>query len=315
MQNHSVISSQKRITGKVVANDNSWVVHMSVTDENQTYSRIVSVHTCQAVLEVSALLTALAVDPVGVLGSDDPNLQSDIQQLTDMSTSKDESASSPRPDAPTTASKDKSESKQLSPQPPDIAHDERINIEDDDNRWLDEVLFLGGVGLALETGITAPLRPGAAAWADLRFHRVFVETMAYFIPETTLSVSNSSSTDAENIKWSTTSVVISVSAGQQFDTNRITLGWSLGMNGIYIRAASVGVVAPRNTSIWVAATSIGAKLRWRLFKAGGVFFDPGLQVLWSKPNFSIEGIGVIQQSSRVAALGMVGLFLKWGKRK
>ena len=85
-------STAKQLRGEVSRIDSNWRVHLVIRDGEQTWERMLEVHTCRGAMDVAILLSALAMDSQKVLQSPDPSLQPQLDRLGQLPLSADETA-------------------------------------------------------------------------------------------------------------------------------------------------------------------------------------------------------------------------------
>lgn len=321
--------AQKRLVhGEVIEFGAQWRVQLTVTEESQQYSRSVTVNTCHAALEVAALLTALAVDPVTVLHSKDASLQAGMVQLNGISEQPAEvieplAKRSSLKNSQTTslparniASKADGEirEKDTTDSVATTASKEantKASITVSSNGLVPSVFpirFMGGAGVALDTGTLASVRPAVAVIGGLFYKQWMAKVSVRYLPLVTKEVEFS----GDLVEWSSQGGMAALGLGQSLALRRWSLGWSLELAAMGIWAESDGIVQPKRSKVWIGKGGLGAHVAWRFSKYMGIWFEPSVDILFARPAFFVEGMGVVYQPNRVVAGALICLFFTRG---
>ncbi|MBN2527554.1 MAG: hypothetical protein JXR76_14260 [Deltaproteobacteria bacterium] len=308
-----VAATNRRVHGEIRAVDARWVVGMRVFDDSQPYERTITVHTCHAALEVAALLTALAIDPMAVMHSDDPSLEARMAQLDNDTVNEPVTAPVQANDAPSKAVPTngtgavRSDPAPIAPVNNTPAPADADATEAGGVNWV-LFRFAAGAGVQMDFGTLAAVRPGVTLTGAF-FWRQWIGTVSVgYLPPMTQTVT----TAQHSVHFTSQAFLPAVGAGRIIHLNRLLLGGSVAVAAIGIRAAATGIVRPVQRSVWTGKGSVCGHVAWRFSRSIGVWLTVSADALLARPRFYVEGVGTVYQPRRVVATALISLFFTRG---
>jgi hypothetical protein len=299
------VAAFSTLNGSIVDAAGRWLVTLNVPAADKTYTRSVTVNTCEAALEVSSLLIALVIDPSHVLSSQDPKIQSSIETLQHATGDEAgikgaESGAAPSP----AESGQGPKAAPLSPPPPPEPTDSRPPETKKRSIFstpLPPRLFALGVSFVSDVGTVSSFAPGVALSATFRLRIFATELSIRYLPPRDVDVAGS-----DGAVWSPQLLGISLGAGASWSIKRIRLTPLVGICGQGIFAESKGVTAPSRATIWIASAWLGVTLDGMITDWFGLRLQPTLHYLFTRPQFVIDDIGRVYQPSPVAGVFTIG---------
>lgn len=290
--------SGSQISGSIVEREGKWIVTLEAAVDDKTFTRTVNVNTCEAALEVSALLIALQLNPTAVLASDNPAVQSSIDTLnaaaepvTSAPQAEEETSDPPAATAPIPAA-----TPILLPEVPQ----KPVQATPPRDTPLS---FQTGLSFAADVGTVGDFAPGLSVHGGMKRQVFAAEIAVRYLPPRDMPAGG-----AADAVWSPQLVGFSLGVGSFFAVNRFRLAPLIGLSLHGIFAASKNVRQTEKENVWIGSAWIGLTLEWQIVDWFGIRLQPTLHYMFTRPIFYIEGIDPVYQTSPAAGIFTLGFF-------
>lgn len=271
--------------------DEKWTASLEVVNQDETFSRTISVASCETAVKVVALLIAITLDPALALSSEDTEILTILE------------APEPVPEKPEAPQEAESKDPQSDAEPSDAAEptpEETGNTDEPStpgprpgvgSAFAADIGSVPGLGLGFS--LTTSLLIGIFR-GDL--------TIKYLVPRESDISGNDSGTIRAHILAS------SLGGGFRFDAGGFFISPIAGLTVNTIWAESQEIVDTKKgaASYWAAQFTLAFERR--VFDIIFLVIRPAICVPFSRPRFEVEGIGVVHRPSVIAGELDLGLF-------